>query len=89
MSVSEAVRFDGGPNRLQPVTVNRHIYIPGKSGGRRVNLIYMQVGREAPDNTNWNARFLEDRREARRNVNNLLHGTLEYSVGEHGLYLKV
>ena len=48
----------------------------------------MQIGRETADHSDWNSRFLEQSCESCRNVNNLVHGALEYSVGEHGLYLE-
>jgi len=48
----------------------------------------MQIGCETADHSDWNTRFFKQGRESCRNVNNLVHSALEYSVGEHGLYLK-
>jgi len=88
MAIYEAVWFNDGPNRLQLVTVNRHIYVASESCRGRINLINMQIGCKTADHSDWYTRLFEQSRESCRDVNNLVHSALEYSVGEHGLYLK-
>jgi|GEM_PF-6728388 len=88
MAIYEAMWFNDSPNHLKLIAVDRHIYVASESCRGRINLIHMQIGCETADHSDWNTRFFKQGRESCRNVNNLVHSALEYSVGEHGLYLK-
>jgi hypothetical protein len=69
--------------------MNGHIHVLGQSSGHRVHGIDVQKNREVAYDAVGDAGGVECRGKSLRDIEDLVHCVLEYSVGEHGLYLKI
>ena len=88
VTMSETMRRQRRSDCVQVMTINSYINVLGQPGGHRVQGIDVQEHGEAAHNAVGNACALKRSGESLCDIEDLLHSTLEYSVGQHGVSFK-